>query len=82
LPEKKKKSIEEIKKNDQQTVRRNILIIGRTGNGKSTLANVLTNREELRRKKVTKKFEEEDNKCHECGQKFVEGKDKEGKYNK
>ncbi|CAJ0851558.1 789_t:CDS:2 [Entrophospora sp. SA101] len=34
------------------------------GNGKSTLANVLTNRGELKRKKVTKEFEEKNNKCH------------------
>src|SRR6185295_15391729 len=52
---------------------RNVLLIGNTGNGKSTLANVLTNRREVRREKVTKELVESGDKCYKCQRKFVEG---------
>ncbi|CAG8493854.1 12947_t:CDS:10 [Cetraspora pellucida] len=77
-------SISEAQKStpNEASEKKTILLIGRTGRGKSTLANVLTNRREIEREKVTKEFEEKNNKCHKCEQEFVRGVNKEKKDNK
>nr|CAG8484491.1 10660_t:CDS:10 [Entrophospora candida] len=54
------------------TKTRKILLIGRSGGGKSALANVLTGRREVDRKKVTKELVESNEKCHKCKQTTIE----------
>jgi len=62
------------------TETKKILLIGRSGRGKSSLANVLTNRREVKREKTIKELVESGNKCHKCGQEFVERENKDSKW--
>jgi hypothetical protein len=75
-----KQLIAALNKDNKFAPYRNILLIGRTGNGKSTLANVLTNRrivnDDKKKEKISRRLVREDNKCYKCKRMvFSEGKE-------